>query len=129
MPTECSKEMQTSKHKENNLFLSSFQCLLCSWWLEQEIIGLLNQSRFRLVTREEPCNRKDYGSLEEIAKGALLMHMAIIRHVSDDNALARGESCLGAGDCPGQSPDLLSSWPFSYFCERNMNWKIIGVED
>lgn len=59
---------------------------------------------------------------------ALQMCMAI-RHVSDENALARGESCLGAGDCPGQSPDLLSSWPFSYFCERNMNWKFIGVED
>lgn len=69
MPTEYSKEIQDSKHKENNLFLSSFQCLLCSWWLEQEIIGLLSQRRFRLVTREEPCNRKDYGALEEGAKG------------------------------------------------------------
>ena len=75
MPTEYSKEIQVSKHKENNLFLSSFQCLLCSWWVEQEITGLWNQRRFRLVTREEPCNRNDCGAL------ALQMCTAI-RHVS-----------------------------------------------
>jgi len=51
------------------------------------------------------------------------------RHISDESALVRDESSLGAGDCPGQSPDLLSSWAFSYFCECNMDWIITGVED
>lgn len=41
-------------------------------WLEQEIMGLLSLRRLRLVTREEPCNRKDYGVLEGIAKGSSL---------------------------------------------------------
>lgn len=81
-------EVQVSKHKENNWFLSSFQCLLCSWWLEQEIIGLLHQRRFRLVTREEPCNRKDYRALEEIEKEALQKHMAN-RLIPDDNVLGQ----------------------------------------
>lgn len=127
LPTECSKEVQASKHKENNWFLLSLQCLLCSWWLI-EIRGLLNQRRFGLVTREEPCSRKDCGALEEIAKGTLQEHVSN-RHISDDHVLARGESCLGAGCCPGQSPALLSSPAFSYFCERNMNWETIELED
>lgn len=103
------------------------QCHLCAWWLEQEIIGSVNQQRFRLVTRKEPCNRKDDG--RGGWGGGGLFGCTWYQKLIWWKQGRELNPALGQATAFGQYPHCHSSWPFSYFCEHNMSWEISGVKD